>query len=69
LELKEKIGAGWLPTPTTQLARENTDVIAALISLGYSAAEATKSVATLTPTADLSLEEKVKLALQYFTSG
>lgn len=65
LELKEKIGAGWIVTPAVQLAQENTDVLAALTSLGYSAAEATKAVATL-PTTDLSLEEKIKIALQYF---
>ena len=66
LELKEKIGAGWIITPATQLAQENTEVLAALTSLGYSAAEATKAVATLPATSDLSLEEKVKLALAYF---
>jgi Holliday junction DNA helicase RuvA len=66
LELKEKIGAGWITTPATQLAQENTDVLAALTSLGYSAVEATKAVATLLATSDLSLEEKVKLALAYF---
>lgn len=68
LELKEKIGAGWVTTPATQLAQENTDVLAALTSLGYSAAEAAKAVATLPPTTDLGLEEKIKLALQYFGS-
>ena len=66
LELKEKIGAGWITTPATQLAQENTDVLAALTALGYSAAEATKAVATLPTTSDLSLEEKLKLALGYF---
>ena len=66
LELKEKIGAGWITTPATQLAQENTDVLAALTSLGYSAAEATRAVATLPVSSDLSLEEKIKLALQYF---
>ena len=66
LELKEKIGAGWITTPATQLAQENTDVLAVLTSLGYSAAEATKAVATLPADPDLSLEEKVKLALGYF---
>jgi len=66
LELKEKIGAGWITTPTTQLAQENMDVLAALTALGYSAAEATKAVATLPAASDLSLEEKLKLALGYF---
>ena len=68
LELKEKIGAGWITTPATQLAQENTDVLAALTALGYSAAEATKAVATLPTSSDLSLEEKIKLALGYFTT-
>jgi Holliday junction DNA helicase RuvA len=66
LELKEKIGAGWIATPAAQIAQENTDVLAALTSLGYSAAEATKAVATLPTDSPLDLEEKIKLALQYF---
>ena len=68
LELKEKIGAGWITTPAAQLAQENTDVLAALTSLGYSVAEANRAVATLSPSSDLSLEERVKQALQYFTT-
>ena len=66
LELKEKIGAGWISTPITQVAQENIDVLSALTSLGYSAVEATKAVAAMPPSTDLSLEEKLKLALQYF---
>ena len=66
LELKEKIGAGWIPTPAVALAQENADVITALVSLGYSIAEANRAVATLPPASDLSLEDKIKLALQYF---
>ena len=66
LELKEKIGAGWITTPAAQLAQENTDVLAALTSLGYSVSEANRAVASLPPSSDLSLEEKIKLALQYF---
>ena len=68
LELKDKISAGWITTPAVQLAEENTDVLAALTSLGYSVSEATRAVATLPPSSDLSLEEKLKLALQYFTA-
>ncbi|MCK4368970.1 MAG: Holliday junction branch migration protein RuvA [Dehalococcoidales bacterium] len=67
LELKEKIGAGWLAAPA-ELAEENVDVLAALTSLGYSVREATRAVATLPPDQELTLEEKIKLALQYFTS-
>ena len=68
LELKEKIGAGWVTTPAAELVQENAEVVSALTSLGYSAAEATQAVATLPPSSDLSLEEKVKLALAYFSS-
>ncbi len=65
LELKEKIGAGWVAAPATKAAQENTDVLAALTSLGYSAAEAVKAVGALPAESDLELEEKIKLALQY----
>ena len=64
LELKGKLAAGWLAP--AGLAEENTDVLAALTSLGYSVREATGAVASLPPDQKLSLEEKIKLALQYF---
>jgi holliday junction DNA helicase RuvA len=66
LELKEKIGAGWITTPQSEIVQENTDVLGALISLGYSAAEAARAIASLPRTNNLSLEEKIKLTLQYF---
>jgi Holliday junction DNA helicase RuvA len=65
LELKEKIGAGLAISPAAQVSQENADVLAALTSLGYSAAEAVKAVAALPTDPTLKLEEKVKLALQY----
>jgi Holliday junction DNA helicase RuvA len=67
LELKDKIGAGLIAAPATQLAQENAEVIAVLTSLGYSLSEASRAVSSL-PSSDLTLEEKIKLALQYFTS-
>ena len=42
------------------------DVRSALISLGYSAAEALSATATLPDSPDLPLEEKIKLALRHF---
>jgi Holliday junction DNA helicase RuvA len=68
LELKEKIAAGWLAAPALEIAEENADVVAALTSLGYSVREATRAVATLPQDQKLTLEEKIKLALQYFTA-
>ena len=66
LELKDKIGAGLITAPAAELAQENADVLAALTSLGYSAFEATRALASLPRDQELSLEEKVKLALGYF---
>ena len=66
LELKEKIGAGWITTAPPEFAQENADVLAALTSLGYSAVEAAKAVAALPASPEMSLEEKIKLALAYF---
>ena len=67
LELKGKLDVSLIGAPAAQLAEENTDVLAALTSLGYSVTEASRAVATLSPSSsDLSLEEKIKLALQYF---
>ena len=68
LELKEKVDAGWIITPAVQLAEENTEVLAALTSLGYSVSEATRAVATLPPDSKLSLEDKIKQVLAYFTA-
>ncbi|MFC1949102.1 Holliday junction branch migration protein RuvA [Chloroflexota bacterium] len=68
VELKDKIGAGLVSAPTAQLAQENADVLAALTSLGYSLSEASQAIATIPSSSDLSLEEKIMLALQYFAS-
>jgi len=68
LELKDKIGAGWITTQQAEFSAENTDVLAALTSLGYSAAEAARAVASLPARNKLSLEDKIKLALQYFSN-
>ena len=65
LELKDKIGTGWIATPSIELVQENSDVLAALTSLGYSTAEATKAVTNLTEDESTNLEEKIKIALQY----
>jgi len=66
LELKDKIAIGLVTTPVAELAQENADVLSALTSLGYSASEATRALASLPRDQELSLEEKVKLALAYF---
>jgi len=36
LELKDKVGGVMISTPAGRAAQENADVVAALVSLGYS---------------------------------
>jgi Holliday junction DNA helicase RuvA len=67
LELKEKLGAGWV-APPPELAEENADVLAALTTLGYSVREASRAIAAIPPDPALTLEEKIKLALGFFAS-
>lgn len=66
LELKDKIGISLVTTPMVELAQTNSDVLAALTALGYSASEATRALASLPHDQELNLEEKVRLALAYF---
>ena len=65
LELKDKIGSRWA-AQDLEAVQGNSEVVAALISLGYSVAEATRAVASLPASSDLNLEEKIKLSLKYF---
>jgi len=65
LELKDKVGGVMISTPAGRAAQENADVVGALVSLGYSIQETTKAVNALPSGKKLSLEEKVKLTLQY----
>ena len=53
---------------TSYLTEDNAEVAAALTKLGYSAAEAARAVAELPQSPDLSLEDKVKLALRHMIS-
>jgi Holliday junction DNA helicase RuvA len=65
LELKDKVGGILISTPGGKAAQENADVVGALVSLGYSVQETTKAVNALPTGKKLTLEEKVKLTLQY----
>jgi Holliday junction DNA helicase RuvA len=65
LELKDKVGAFVTVTTAGRMAQENTDVLSALTSLGYSVAEASHAIAIIPSDKKLSLEERIKLALQY----
>jgi holliday junction DNA helicase RuvA len=66
LELKDKIGTQWMVSQDLEVAQGNTEVMAALASLGYSTAEAARALSNLPNTA-LPIEEKLKLALKYLS--
>lgn len=64
LELKGKLEKEWLGE-RQPLEPESSDILAALTALGYSASEAMRAVAQLPAAGGLSLEERVRQALQY----
>jgi len=63
VELKGKLEKEWKEVALPS-APESADVIAALTGLGYSVVEATKAISKLPDSEELSLEEKIKMALQ-----
>ncbi|MCL2149758.1 MAG: Holliday junction branch migration protein RuvA [Dehalococcoidia bacterium] len=65
LELKDKV-AIWATGGGTSSDQGDNDVIAALMSLGYSATEASRAVASVPHETKFSVEDKIKLALGYF---
>jgi len=68
VHLKHKLAApGEIPS-VYPLSEADAEVIAALTTLGYSVAEARESLRSL-PKDDLPVEERVRLALQYFAEG
>lgn len=68
IELRSKLEKDWKEMALPS-APENTDVLAALTGLGYSLAEATKAVSKLPDSEELSLEEKIRMALQEMAGG
>jgi Holliday junction DNA helicase RuvA len=68
VELKGKLEKEWQEV-ALPVAPESADVIAALTGLGYSVTEATKAISKLPDSEELSLEDKIKLALQQMGRG
>ena len=67
VELKGKLEKEWREA-VLPFGVEDEDVMAALTSLGYSLKEASKAVSTLPVPSELSLEDKVRLALQHLAT-
>ncbi len=68
VELRGKLEKEWKDV-ALPLAPESADVIAALTGLGYSVVEATKAISRLPDPDGLSLEEKIRMALQQLAGG
>ncbi len=65
-ELKDKLPRGLEAIPSSAFDDLNADVIDTLVALGYSIIEAQSAVQSLPLDAPRDIEERVKLALQYF---
>jgi holliday junction DNA helicase RuvA len=68
VELRGRLEREWKEV-ALPLTPESADVITALTGLGYSLTEATRAVAKLPGSAELSLEEKIRIALQQLGRG
>lgn len=65
--LKDKIGAAPGAPGLIAITDDDTEIIAALTSLGYSVVEAQAALASVPRDSGASLEERLRLALAYFT--
>jgi len=67
-DLRDKVAVDFVPgEPRPALTEADADLIAALTTLGYSVAETQEAIRSL-PREELLLEERVRLALIYFSS-
>ncbi len=64
--LKDKIGAGVPMGAGVKLDDSDTEIIGALTALGYSLVEAQAALQSIPKDAPKDMEERVRLALQYF---
>jgi Holliday junction DNA helicase RuvA len=66
IELKDKLKLGLDVGPIAAFDDLNTDVLDALVALGYSIVEAQTAIQSLPKDAPANVEDRVRLALQYF---
>lgn len=65
-ELKDKLAAGLETAPAAAFTDVNAEVMDALVTLGYSIVEAQTAIQSLSKDAPDTIEDRVRLALQYF---
>jgi Holliday junction DNA helicase RuvA len=66
LDLKDKLGEGLGGMPVVEFSDVNTEVMDALVSLGYSIVEAQTAIQSIPKDAPNTVEDRVRLALQNF---
>lgn len=64
LELKSTLEKGWGGAIGTYPTEDTSKIVAALTNLGYTASDAARAAAALPASSDLSLEDKIRLALR-----
>jgi Holliday junction DNA helicase RuvA len=67
IELKDKMKLGLDTAPVGVFEDMNSDVLDALVALGYSIVEAQTAIQSLPRDAPQDIEERIRMALQYFT--
>jgi holliday junction DNA helicase RuvA len=68
LDLKGKIEKGWEGDIIPAISQSDSDAVAALTGLGYSIREATQALSSLPQTDDMTLEDRIRQALQKLSS-
>lgn len=64
LDLKGKLEKGWEGEIIAPVSQSDSDAVAALTGLGYSIREATQVLANIPVKEDMTVEDKIRLALQ-----
>jgi Holliday junction DNA helicase RuvA len=67
LELRDKVAPPEDEAPPAARGRPDADLVAALVALGYTQAEASSAASSLAEDGDVPLEERVRRALAFFS--
>lgn len=67
-ELKDKLPVGLDAIPTGGFEDTNSDVMEALVALGFSVIEAQTAIQSLPPDAPDDMQERIRLSLQYLSN-
>ena len=65
LDLRGRLEKEWGEMVSSRSSGDNADMVAALSNLGYSIADATRAASAVPSSEDLTLEDKIRIALRY----